>query len=863
MSNNTSSFGATNARNAFLANNFHGPANITINEPQEHSRPHSSGPWHSIPFPPNEDLVHRSDITRDLDQLLPSTTSDYQSAALWGLGGSGKTQIALAYAYGRCRDPTCSVFWVHADTETSFTKDYQSIARKLGVKASLEGEDLLTAVRNRIEDIPNWVLVLDNADDLTLFGVARQRSSSSGSGLNLNDFVPLGQTGTVLWTSRDRQIGRLVATRRTIHIVQMTSTEAETLLDTIKNEKTNEDEHDAVRELLAELDCLPLAVSQAAAYMRRTSTSVGDYLSEIRRSKGGILRRPEHDQHRRGDISNSVLETWDISVQHLRKENELIYDVLHSLAYVDNQDIPFELICEATQLAKQSDVRPNQSSGNRRKGDRNEESKNNNYYDTKEVITRLSEFSFLSIRTSEQKSRKKVYDIHKLVQEAARYRLRKCEDETKGQAYFAKAAFQITNRLFPHIRSSGDHYLSLDTHWDVWDRCEQYLAHAQQAGTWAELHKGELEVAQLLIHIFNYLSDRGRVKEMGLVIRKALDFRQKLFGERHLDTIDTISRLGATYNQQGKYEEAEKLHRQALELSKEVLGRRHPGTLTSMNNLGNALFNLRKYEQAEKLHRQTLELSKEVLGRRHPYTLASMNNLGIALGYQGKYEQAEKLHQTLELRKEVLGRRHPDTLTSMNNLGIALGYQGKYEEAEKLHRQGLELSKEVSGRRHPDTLASMNNLGIALGGQGKYEEAEKLHRQTLELRKEVLGRRHPDTLGSINNLGMALGGQEKYEEAEKLHRQTLELRKEVLGRRHPDTLASMNNLGMALGYQGKYEEAEKLHQTLELRKEVLGRRHPSTLGSMYNLAHVLRKQGQHEEAEEISKGLHERNDDEV
>ncbi|KAH8159051.1 hypothetical protein CIB48_g9196 [Xylaria polymorpha] len=287
-------------------------------------------------------------------------------------GKRRKTQIALAYAYGRCRDPTCSVFWVHADTETSFMKDYQSIARKLGVTTSLDGEDLLTAVRDRIEDIPNWVLVLDNADDLMLFGVARQRSSSSGSGLNLNDFVPRGRTGTVLWTSRDRQIaGSLVAARRAIHIVQMTSAEAETLLDRVRNEKTKEYEYNALRELLTELDYLPLAVSQAAAYMRRTSTSVRDYLSEIRRSKGRIPGRSEHDQHRREQISNNVLETWDISVQHLRKENELTYDVLHSLAFVDNLNIPFELIREAARLAQRRSTLPNQPNNSSKESDIN------------------------------------------------------------------------------------------------------------------------------------------------------------------------------------------------------------------------------------------------------------------------------------------------------------------------------------------------------------------------------------------------------------------------------------------------------------------------------------------------------------
>ncbi|KAI1753536.1 P-loop containing nucleoside triphosphate hydrolase protein [Xylaria castorea] len=800
MSDNTSSFGAINSHNAFAGNHFLGPANITIHGPQDHSRPHPPGVYRSIPFPPNEDLVRRSDVARALDQLLPST-SDYQTAALWGLGGSGKTQVALAYAYSRCRDLTCSVFWVDADTKASFTKDYQLIARKLGLATTLNGEDLLRAVRERIEEIPNWVLVLDNADDLTLFGVIQSKHPSpSASRLNLNTFIPRGPIGTILWTSRDRQIaGSLVNAGRAIHILQMTFNEAETLLNTVKNEKTKEDEHEAVIELLAELDHLPLAISQAAAYMRRTSTSVEDYLLEIQRNKLRILGRSEYDQHRREQASNSVLETWDISVQYLRNENELTYDVLHSLAFVDNQNIPFDLIREAARLNSERTTQPYPSSNH------DKESEDDNF-EVIEVITRLCEFSFLSIRTLDQKGQKKSYDMHKLVQEAGRYRLQKCEDLTKDHAYFAKAAFRITSHLFPsyNARTWNDH---------IWERCEQYLAHAQQAGTWVEPYEVELEVARLLTNVFGYLYDRGRVREMEPVIKKAFYFRQKMLGEQHPDTIYSMDQLASTYNIQANYEEAEKLYRQVLHLREKVLGKKHPHTLSSMNDLGMIFKCQGKYEEAETLHRQTLQLNEKILGKKHPHTLGSINNLGSVLICQIKYEEAETLlRQTLQLREKILGKKHPDTLNSMNSLGSVLICQIKYEEAETLLRQMLQLGGEILGKKHPYTLNSMDNLGTTLGHQKKYEEAEPLHRQALHLKKEILGKKHPDTLSSMNNLGTTLGHQKKYEEAEPLYRQALHLKKEILGKKHPDTLSSMNNLSTILALQGKYEEAEKLYK---------------------------------------------------
>ncbi|KAI3319313.1 hypothetical protein HD806DRAFT_539348 [Xylariaceae sp. AK1471] len=819
------SFGAIEARNALAGNNFSGHTNITINGSQDNVQPPQppQAPktlvYRSIPFPPNEDLVYRSDVTGELDRLLPvPATSDYQTAALWGLGGSGKTQIALAYAYNRCRDPACSVFWVHADSETSFTQDYQSIARKLGLPNSLDGEDLLQAVREHIDANPRWVLVLDNADDLGLFGVdsvssqqqrrQQQRPDSTKSTLNLNAFVPRGPTGTVLWTSRDRQIaGSLVGARRAIHIAQMIPKEAETLLETVRNEETKEGEYDSVKELLAELDCLPLPISQAAAYMRRTSTSVGDYISEIqkRKRRWKLLERSEHDRHRRTQVSNSILETWDISVEHLRKENELTYDVLHSLAFVDNQDIPFELIREAARLNKKKMTPPNQRN-NDEESDSNEDSENedDDYRDIVDVTTRLCEFSFLSIRTSSEKSQTKAYEMHKLVQEAARYRLQRSEVETRGEAYFARAAFQITDHLFPNSRR------------EVWERCEQYLVHAQQAGAWAKLHKGEAEVAELLMRVSDYLYHRGRWREQEAVAMKAFCFRQKIIGKRHPDTIRNMANLAEAYFGQGRYEEAEKMDVEVLQLRRDVLGERYPDTIRGMVNLAITYCKQGRYEEAEKMNVEALQLWRDVLGERHPDTIRCMANLATTYRKQRRYEEAEKMNvEALQLQREVLGERHPDMIGSMTSLAMIYYKQGRYEEAEKMNVEALQLWRDVLGERHPDTICSIATLAVIYRRQRRYEEAEKMDVKALQLRQDVLGERHPDTIGSMANLATIYYEQMRYEEAEKMNIKALKLRRDVLGERHTDTIRGMANLAVIYRKQKKYAEAEKIEVELK------------------------------------------------
>ncbi|KAI0441353.1 hypothetical protein F4803DRAFT_523870 [Xylaria telfairii] len=814
----STSFGAISAGNAFAGNNFSGPATFAFHGPQDQVRCHTPAVCHSIPFQRNEDFVVRRELADKLDQLLPGTSS-YQAAVLWGLGGSGKTQVALNYAYSRKdRDHHCSIFWVHADSESSFTQDYNSIARKLRLQSHLGGKDLLQAVCDQLESNPNWVLVIDNADDLTWFGVTPQGlGSSPKAGINLTDFIPkcsIG-TGTVLWTSRDRQICSLVGAKQAINIVKMTTDEAKKLLN--RSEKITEDEYDAAVELLDELDHLPLAISQVAAYMQKTSASIGNCLSDIRTTKETrwkVLRKSEHDRHRRKQACHNVLETGDISVEYLRNENELTYDVLHTLAFINNQNIPFELIYKAALQANRHNRRSANSRNTREKDQRKKAKKARlSNEDIEAIVTRLCDFSFLAARTSGPA----VYDMHKLIQEAARYRLHKGRDEVKSESYFAKAAFEIVERLFPH--PEGDLLKR-----ELWERCEQYLAHALQTATWAELHEGEVQIAHLLQEVSDYLYYRCRWREKEVVDKKRLHFLHKNLRDRHPDTLKAMSDLAAAYYRQGKLKESEELLRKTLRSTEEVRGGNHPDTLSARETLAWVVGQQGNWAEVEDEHRQILGLKKKVLSEKDPRTLYSIYFLACTLLQQRKYEEAENgFLQILQLRTERLGEKHPETLDALEKLGIAIEHQGKYEKAKEIFLQVLQLRAEILGEKHPDTLDTLEKLGVAIERQGKYEKAEEIFRQALQLRTEGQGPKHPRTLNLIRNLGAAIGRQGRHGEAESIFRQVLQLSNEVLGPEHPSTLGSTRDLAIAIGRQGRHDEAKKIHQeALEKKEKMCG-----------------------------------------
>ncbi|KAH6983388.1 hypothetical protein BKA56DRAFT_583615 [Ilyonectria sp. MPI-CAGE-AT-0026] len=751
-----------------------GDVHGNINLPQQPSTASSARPAvRVIPYPRNEDVVLRLDLVNRLDTLLPQT-SKHCSAALWGLGGSGKTQIALDYAYRRCDDASCSVYWVHADSEATFEYDYRAIAKQLDIDQTLKGEDLLATVRSRIEAQPKWVLVLDNADDLTLFGIGPTAEQKT----NLYKYIP---SGTVLWTSRDeRTVGTLVGPRRGINVARMTSNEAENLLAMTRDEEISDG--DAETALLKELQWLPLAISQAGAYMRRTSTTVKEYLHLLAQNKQrwDVLKTTEFDRHRRPDVPNSVLETWSISINRIQQESEMAYRILHVIAYVDNQNIPHEVI-EAVIKYDHGDSDDDEDDVH---GGASPDVTEEDYetlvqqrieLEVIQAITRLKEYSFIRMRQMNDGNRS--YEMHKLVQEATRHGLtvRKptetgeenmlgvCFPREQNEKYFSSMAIRIVATLFPIPEP------------ETWRLCEKYIAHAVQVAEWAEICKEQIEASKLL-------SSRERVDEW------ILRLRREVLEEKHPDTIDSMARLAVTYLAQGRYTEAMDIHTNVLEIRQEVLGEEDPATIWSMREVALIHGMLGRDNEAELMNLKVLDLRRFVLGERHPDTITSRADLATTYHRQGRDDEAEPISlQVLDLRWTVLGERHPDTIRSMAELATTYHQQGRYHKAEPIYLQVLDLRRVVLGERHPDTIRSMADLATTYHQQGRYAEAEEISAKVLDLRRELLGDNHPDTLQTMCELAITWNSRGHRHKALPLLQQSWQLQRSILGPDHPLT----------------------------------------------------------------------------
>jgi len=264
---------------------------------------------------------------------------------------------------------------------------------------------------------------------------------------------------------------------------------------------------------------------------------------------------------------------------------------------------------------------------------------------------------------------------------------------------------------------------------------------------------GEKDLAWPYAALGRYYEGQGLYAQAEPWVEACRAAVRESLGEEHPDYAVSLNNLAELYRAQGRYEEALPLYERALELYGRVLGEEHPDYATSLSNLASLYESQGRYEEALPLYERSLELIGRVQGEEHPDCAVSLNDLAGLYSSQGRYEEALPLYEeALELRRRVLGGEHPDYALSLNNLAGLYLSQGRYEEALPLYEKALELRRRVLGEEHPDHAVSLNNLAGLYRAQGRYEEALPLYERSLEILERVLGAEHPNTQVVRENL---------------------------------------------------------------------------------------------------------------
>ncbi|KAL7755421.1 hypothetical protein ACKLNR_014519 [Fusarium oxysporum f. sp. zingiberi] len=690
-----------------------------VREPQDQ-------PVFLVPFLESPLFVGRDDVLMKLQSLLFERNS--RKVALVGLGGSGKTQIALQLAYWiKEKKQDYSVFWVPALSRASFEQACVQIIDACDIPTT-NNNDAVESVRQYLSSkrAGKWLLMVDNADDMqTVMG-------SIGVEKGMYRSLPQSDEGRILFTTRYRKVAVSVAGRNIVEVPTMSRDEARSYFKQALIQEISSSDEQVIDHLLALLTHLPLAITQAAAYMNENQVSLTEYLQLFEntdRDRIELLSAEFQDDTRYEQSQDPVATTWSISFNQIRKADELASRILMFLAYVEPKAVPQSMLPEGE--SQQQLTR---------------------------AIGTLCGYRFLDRRGSSE-----VFDMHSLVHLAIRSWVAENESEKEQ----SQAAIARLSKVFP----TDD--------WESRDVWRQYLPHAIKLLRCTEDDWSE-ELCELGYWAGRCLLVDGRVTEAVKLLEHVVAVQETALADNHLSLLASQHALGVAYRANGQVKEAIELLQHVVEVRKTGLAENHPSRLASQHVLGMAYRANGQVKEAVELLQRVVEVQKVALAEIHPDRLASEHELAIEYQANGQIKEAVKLlEHVVVVEGTTLAENHPSRLTSQHELAGAYHNNGQIKEAVELLQRVVEVRKTALAENHPDQLASQHALGMAYQTNGQIKEAVKLLEHVVAVKETTLAESHPDRLASQHALAGAYRANGQIKEAVKLLKHVVVIQAEI------------------------------------------------------------------------------------
>ncbi|MFJ7964400.1 tetratricopeptide repeat protein [Streptomyces sp. NPDC096324] len=734
---------------------------------------------------------------------------------LCGLGGSGKTAIALELARGwsgRGRQ----VWWVDARQGSTLEAGLRAVARQADASEDQlragDTADVLWSCLARYER--PWLLVVDNADDPALLDGPGRLSEGTG-------WIrpPATGRGGVLVTTRDstpQTWGGACALHPVRPLTGENITDAARILHDHAGDAAGS--FDDAQRLARRLGGLPLALRLAGTYLADANHVPVPYREpdvpmDFRSYQAALDRGLE-----RVDPGSVIDQTWAMSLKLLEQRGmPRARPLLRLIATFADAPLPYTLLLTPETLAGAGELAELDGPG------------------VWSLLTALAGLGLVDLQPATGSDALPALRVHPLVRDASR------DHTALGTAVQAlhSAAFAEETGI-PEESDRWEHWAFLQPHaFDLFHRA---------AGS--EPSDQTIAAATAANFAARHLRAKGLYRQARGELEAILAHQRVVLGDTHPDTLSTRHSLAGVLQDLGEVEQAGSELEAVLAHERVALGDTHPDTLITRHNLAGVLRDLGEVEQARSELEGVLAHQHVVLGDTHPSTLTTRHSLAGVLQDLGEVEQARsELEAVLAHERVALGDTHPETLYTRHSLAGVLQDLGEVEQARSEYEAVLAHRRVAVGDTHPSTLTTRHNLAGVLQDLGEVEQARSEYEAVLAHQHVVLGDTHPSTLTTRHNLAGVLQDLGEVEQARSEYEAVLAHRRVALGGTHPDTLITRHNLAGVLQDLGEVEQARSEYEAvLAHRRVALGDTHPSTLTTRHSLAGVLRDLGEVEQA---------------
>lgn len=630
-------------------------------DPNDHPVSQTGALFH-LPHRRNPHFTGRDSLLEELAHDLASQDLPRHVQALYGLGGVGKTQLAVELAH-RLRERYAIVWWIRAEESAGIWIDYAALARASGLPLPRDAslDTIRHHLRRHLEGRSDFLLIFDNAS----------------SPAALKDFIPSPCRGAVIITSRNPNWGTVA---RSIPVHGLAREDSVAFL----RRRTARLETDpSARKLAQALGDLPLALEQAAALIERSRISFADYLHRFEQHWGEMLAQ----QRPGGDYPDSVAMSWELSLRQVEEQNPSAIRLLNLLAFLSCDAVPRSLLAEHFQdLPEDLSL----TIADRLAMDR--------------AIGALSELSLIEVGedTAATGADRQTLSLHRLVAALARDRLG--EDDRR---YFAGVAARLVGAAFTFDSANVA----------TWPAAGEMLPHVLAAATHAQDTGVPVELTcGLLDQAGRYLNRFGRYDQAKDLLDRALALSRRAYGDESPRVSQVANNLGRVLARLGQGDLARQHFEWALAIDRNTYGDADPHVASVMNNYALVLQAAGQAEDARQQLETALLIFESTYGPEHPKVPTLLNNLGYMHLSAGDATSANDLFtRALGIAESSLGANHPTVAAILHNQGKALRALGHPLPARDALERALAINVAAYGEHHPEVARDCEALAGLLG----------------------------------------------------------------------------------------------------------------------------------------------------
>ncbi|GAB6179037.1 FxSxx-COOH system tetratricopeptide repeat protein [Desulfotomaculum defluvii] len=768
-------------------------------------------PVWNVPHLRNRNFTGRETLLKELWTTLLSGQHATTTQAITGLGGMGKTQLAIEFAY-RHNEEYNIVWWMRAEEPATLAAEFAQLAVELALPAKdfTSQQQIIFDVRRWLGQKGDWLLIFDNANNPE----------------EICPYLPQGTTGHVLITSRNPNWLEVAST------ISLREWEREESVEFLCRRIKQTDRRIA-DELAEELGDLPLALEHAAAYIETTGRTMSEYLDLFRNYNLELMKGSQPPV----GYKDTITTTWKLAFEQVQTTSPLGADLLRLFAFFAPDHIPKEILTYGSEWLPERLVTPTPIEFDR-------------------AVAVLRRYSLLNLDI-------KGLSIHRFVQAVQRNEM--SEEEKQ---FWVRTAICFSNelskyddsdsrtwiksiRLLPHVlvaSKHAEHFIQSEDYdialtfyhlgsilKDLDNLIESEHLLKRAVAIWEKVLSPEHpNLAASYNQLAILYQAQGKYDKAEPLFQRASAIFEKIYGLEDIKTVSIINNLSWLYKEMGHYDKAEALLVGAIDVLEKALTQQDFSKV--LTNLATIYSEQGKYGQAKPLYERALALKEKTIGPEEISVADSLLILAKLYLKQGEYDKAKHLlYRALAISEKILPEVGPENLgviPVLNDLALLHQSQAQYDQAEPFYQRSLAILEKVLGSKHPETSIAIERLALLYKDMRRYTDAEDLLIRDIEIWEEL----DPEDLKeaeSLNRLANIYFEQEKYEEAKPLYQRTLAIVEKKLGYEHQNTATSFANLGILYEIMGWHAEAEfLLKKALTIWEKVIDLENYNIVGTL-------------------------------